>query len=62
MVVVKKSKMTTFSTAHYELYCDDVAELDGYEPHFIIEAGSLAYTKTGDLAIYDGNEWNVVGG
>lgn len=61
MVVVKK-----INGEHVELYCDNMSDLDtpsSYMPSGRnIEKGSVAYDQNGNIAIYNGTQWNQVGG
>lgn len=64
MVVVKGLKSSTSGKAHIEVFCSSFSELSspipGVPTDMTIEAGSLAYTASGDVAIYDGTTWTEV--
>ena len=64
MVVVKGMKPSTKNKVHIEVFCSSFSELSspipGVPTDMAIEAGSLAYTASGDVAIYDGTTWTEV--
>ena len=64
MVVVKGLKSSTSGKAHIEVFCSSFSELSspipGVPTDMAIEAGSLAYTASGDVAIYNGSTWTEV--
>ena len=62
MVVVKKMKKIA-DNFDMEIYVDEIAELpsDGKISGYKVSAGSVAYDKTGAVAIMDSEgSWNVV--
>lgn len=57
-VVVKKIQGN-----HVEAYYDNLSDLDNISSYVPgeVEKGSVAYNANGDVAIYDGTDWNVIG-
>lgn len=63
MVVVKGMKASTNNRVHVEVFCSSFSELTNIPEiptDSTIEAGSLAYTASGSVAIYDGSTWTEV--
>jgi hypothetical protein len=63
MVVVKGMKPSTKNKVHIEVFCSSFSELTNIPEvptGSTIEAGSLAYTASGAVAIYNGSTWTEV--
>ena len=62
-VVVKGMKNSSPTVVHVEVYCDNFSELTtipGVPDGCTVEAGSIAYKASGDVAIYNGSAWTEV--